>query len=258
MNLGAGPGAVMAMQSGLNPKISGVNPLGTGSAAGGVSALAPGSLASSYGSDLATGNPFTASALPWPTSSPSATTVSIQDSTGASTAAPIYFASQLQVDYLVPASVAIGPATITVTSGDGTVSSGPVTIQAAAPAVFTLNTSNLAAAVAVCGTSTGNVVEQVYQVVSGAIVAAPVNLSGCSETVLEVYATGIDSLTASQVQATIGGLAATVQYAGPQGVDAGLDQINIVIPPSLAGQGNVPIAITAAGQAANGVNITIQ
>jgi uncharacterized protein (TIGR03437 family) len=133
-----------------------------------------------------------------------------------------------------------------------------VTIQAAAPAVFTLNTSNLAAAVAICGSSTGNTIEPVYQVISGAIAAVPVNLSGCLETVLEVYATGIDALTASQVQATIGGLPAVVQYAGPQGVDAGLDQINIVIPPSLTGQGNVPIAIAAAGQTANGVNITVQ
>lgn len=252
------PGSVMAMQSGLNPKISGVNPLGTASAAGGVSALAPGSLAASYGSDLATGNPFTASSLPWPTSSPSGTTVSIQDSTGKTTAAPIYFASQAQVDYLIPSTVATGPATITITSGDGTVSSGQVTIQTVAPAVFTLNASNLAAAVAVCGASTGNIVEQVYQVAAGAITAAPVNLTGCSATVLEVYATGIDSLKASQVQATIGGLPATVQYAGPQGIDAGLDQINLVIPPSLAGKGSVPIAITAGGQAANVVNITIQ
>ena len=251
------PGAVMAMQSGLNPKASGVNPLGSASAAGGVTTLAPGSLASSYGSDLATGQPVTAPPGPWPTSL-NASSVSITDSSGAHVAAPVYFVSQGQVDYLIPDSVAIGPAVITVTSGDGTVSSGQVTLQAAAPALFTLNTSNLAAAVAICATATGNVVEQVYQVVSGAIVAAPVNLSGCSETVLEVFATGIDSLTASQIQATVGGLPAAVQYAGPQGTDPGLDQINVVIPPSLAGKGSVTIVLTASGQSANGVNITIQ
>jgi uncharacterized protein (TIGR03437 family) len=257
-NAGIGlPGAVMAMQSGLNPKISGVNPLGTGSAAGGVTALAPGSLAASYGKDLATGPPISASTNPWPITL-SGTTVTIADSSGASLAAPVYYASQSQVDYVIPAQAAVGPATISVRSGDGTVSSGPVTLQAVAPAVFTLNASSLAAAVMICATANGNVIEQVYQAASGTIFAAPINISGCSEAVLEVFATGIDSVKASEMQATIGGLPAAVQYAGPQGTFTGLDQVNLAIPLSLAGKGSVNVAITTAGQTANVVNVTIQ
>jgi uncharacterized protein (TIGR03437 family) len=38
----------------------------------------------------------------------------------------------------------------------------------------------------------------------------------------------------------------------------GLDQVNVQLPSSLAGKGNVTILLTASGLAANPVNITIQ
>ena len=62
------------------------------------------------------------------------------------------------------------------------------------------------------------------------------------------------------MSATIGGTAAPVLYAGPQGVQPGLDQFNILIPPEL-GTGTarvVEIVLTAGGQQANTVNVTVQ
>jgi uncharacterized protein (TIGR03437 family) len=49
-----------------------------------------------------------------------------------------------------------------------------------------------------------------------------------------------------------------VTYAGPQGVFAGLDQVNVILPHSLAGSGEVTLQLSAMGIPANAVNLTIQ
>jgi uncharacterized protein (TIGR03437 family) len=227
------------------------------SAAAGVAALAPGSLASAYGTDLASGQP-NAPALPWPISY-EGTTVTVMDSTGSPTTAPLIYVSPEQVNFQVPSTAALGSAAVTVTSGDGTQSSGQATLTSLAPALFTLNSSNLAAAYAECISSTGTeTTEDPFQVVNGAIVAQPLNLSACAKTVLELYATGLDKATAANIQATIGNTTATVQSAGPGGMWPGLDQVDVVIPLSLAGAGSVPVVITAGGVSSNTVNVRIQ
>jgi uncharacterized protein (TIGR03437 family) len=230
------------------------------SAAGGVAALAPGSLASVYaasGTILSTGQP-TPSGLPWQTSL-NGTSVAILDATGASTPAPLLYVSAGQVNFLIPDTVALGPATVTVTSGIQTVATGQATVTALAPALFTLNSSNLAAAYAECISSGGaQTVEDPFQVVNGAIQAQPLNLNACAETILQLYATGLDTAIEADVQATIGSLTATVQSAGPAGTFPGLDQVDVVIPLSLAGAGSVPVVITAGGLSSNTVNVTIQ
>ncbi len=226
------------------------------SSAAGVPALAPGSLASAYGSDLATGTQGAPSPS-WPTTL-GGTSVTIVDSTGKTFSALVNYVSPGQVNYFIPDAAALGPATVTITSGDGTQSSGQINLVAAAPAVFTINSANLAAAVAVCVSSTGaQTLENVYQLVNGAVVAAPLNLSNCSQTVLELYTTGMDAASAGSVQVTIGGLPATVNYAGPQNTWPGLDQVNVVIPQSVQ-SGTVPIVLTYGGQTANSVNLAIQ
>jgi uncharacterized protein (TIGR03437 family) len=60
------------------------------------------------------------------------------------------------------------------------------------------------------------------------------------------------------VTVTVGGINAPVLYAGPQGSFAGEDQVDIRLPSSLAGKGNVNIQLTASGIPANSVQITIQ
>jgi uncharacterized protein (TIGR03437 family) len=227
------------------------------SAAGGVPALAPGSLASAYGTDLATLQ-GSAQGLPWPTSL-LATYVTIVDSNGVSVQAPLLYASPGQVNFQIPTSVALGVASATVISSDGTRSVGRTTLTSLAPALFTLNAVNLAAAYAVCvSTGGGETSEEPFHLVNGAIVAQPLNLGACDQTILELLGTGMDKATAAQVQVTIGGATATVQQVGPEGAWPGLDQINVLIPQSLAGRGNVPIILSAGGMIANTVNVTIQ
>src|SRR5204862_5278476 len=87
---------------------------------------------------------------------------------------------------------------------------------------------------------------------------------------LVLYGTGIRRTPAANpndgngvaeaITVTIDGKPANVLYAGAQGSLAGLDQINVELPASLAGQGqrSVEVIVTAGGTAANRVTIQIK
>ena len=59
------------------------------------------------------------------------------------------------------------------------------------------------------------------------------------------------------VSVTVAGLPAEVSYSGPQGAYLGEDQVHIRLPRDIAGQGVVPIVVTAAGYASNTVHIAV-
>jgi uncharacterized protein (TIGR03437 family) len=74
---------------------------------------------------------------------------------------------------------------------------------------------------------------------------------------LVLYGTDIRSRSSlSTVSATVGGSSAVVEYAGPQGEVVGLDRANIIIPRIIVGRGNVDVAVTVDGVAANTVKVT--
>jgi uncharacterized protein (TIGR03437 family) len=221
-------------------------------------AVAPGSLATAYGSDLAKGTPG-ATSLPLPTSF-GGTSITIVDSAGTTWHAPLIYVSKGQVNFYVPAGVAPGRTQITVTSGDGTQSFGSVQVVSVAPGIFTLNSANLAAAIGILVSSSGKQTPfQIYNVNSaGAVVANSISLGSASDqVVLELYGTGIQAAGTSNVQVTVGGTKVPVEYAGKSSFE-GEDQVNILLPHSLAGAGNVTVQVTASGIAANPVQITIQ
>jgi len=221
-------------------------------------AIAPGSLASAYGADLATSTPGSTS-VPLPVTD-AGTSVSILDASGKTTAAPLVYVSPSQVNFYVPPGVATGSATVTITSGDGTQSAATVQIAPVAPGVFELNGAGLAAADVFLYLGTNVTLENVYSVNSaGLVVANPVSLgSGTTQAYLALYGTGFQAAGTAGVKVTVDGVAATVAYAGPQGTFTGLDQANALLPASLAGKGSVTVQLTANGMAANPVNITIQ
>ena len=64
-----------------------------------------------------------------------------------------------------------------------------------------------------------------------------------------LYGTGFD--TAKTVTVTINGKTFTPAYFGPQGGFAGLDQVNVLLPVSLAASGQVNVSITVDGQTSN-------
>jgi len=149
-------------------------------------------------------------ALPWPTTL-GGTSVAIVDVTGATTHAPLLYVSSTEVNYQIPDTVALGPAIVTLTAGDGTTAWGPINLVPYAPGLFAVNSAGLSAAYADCVSANGQQSnEQAWQVVNRAVVAVPLNLAACQETVLVFWATGIDGPIASGVQATIGGENATV------------------------------------------------
>ncbi len=91
----------------------------------------------------------------------------------------------------------------------------------------------------------------------------PIDLGPPGEVVvLRLYGTGIRNRSSlSAVTMTIGGMSAEVQYAGAQtdfvGFD-GLDQINVRVPRSLIGRGEVDLVLRVDGKTANTVRVNIK
>jgi uncharacterized protein (TIGR03437 family) len=218
--------------------------------------FAPDSIVSAYGSGLATSTAAASGSL---TTSLGGTTVTITDSAGASAPAQLFYVSPAQVNWAVPASLALGAATVTVKSGDGTSHTGSVTIVDVQPALITLNSAGLIAAgvlrVKPDGTQTN---ENVYSVdASGAVVAAPIDVT-TGQVYLILYGTGFRRASTGQVTATVGSTTLPVAYSGAQGSFVGLDQVNVQLPASLAGAGDVPLILTVSGKQSNPARIAFK
>ncbi len=217
--------------------------------------IAPGSLVTAtplFFTTLATSTETAATAA-WPITLGGAT-VSVTDSAGTTAQAQISYASASQINFRMPAGLASGAATVAI-SADGTTVPSKINIQPIYPNLFMINANALAAAGVVRAHDGQATNEQVYQVSNGAVTARPIALDGDS-VYLVLYGSGLGSGTSAT--ASVGGVNATVAYAGPQGTYAGLDQYNVLIPASLAGKGSVDVIVTAGGKPSNPVNVTIQ
>jgi uncharacterized protein (TIGR03437 family) len=188
------------------------------------------------------------------------TSVAITDSKGVVSNAPLFYVAPNEPGFEVPSGVASGAATVTVTGNGSTQTASNIQVAAVAPGLFTLNSAGLATAYAIRVSGGSQIAESVYTTSSaGAIVANPISMGGATDQVyLILYGTGIQAAGTAGVQVTVGGVAAPVLYAGPQGLSPGLDQVNVQLPASLAGKGNVNVQLTAGGVAANPVQVTIQ
>jgi uncharacterized protein (TIGR03437 family) len=218
--------------------------------------LAPESIAVAYGTNLASATAqATGSTLP---TTLGGVTVTVKDSAGVSRPASLFYVSPTQIDYLVPQGTSPGAATVTV----GKTSSGAF-ISSVGPGLFSANGTGkgVAAAFAVRALADGTQVPvPVFQCGSNGCVAVPMDLGAPTDIlVVELYGSGIrgrSSLT--NVAAQIGGVPATVAYAGPQPQFNGLDQVNVNVPRSLAGAGEVPVILTVDGVTANVVIVNVK
>jgi uncharacterized protein (TIGR03437 family) len=218
--------------------------------------VAPNSIAAAFGKDLANATQAATGAL---ATTLAGTTVSVTDSAGTTEPAPLFFASPGQVNFAVPGGLAAGSGQIQITSGDGTVSQGLVQIAPVEPGLFAL-TGNLAAALSLTVSAQGRqTYADTFQInSSGALVAAPIQIASApASTYLILYGTGIRGAALSQVSVQVGTTALPPAYAGPASF-TGEDQVNVQLPPSLAGAGNVTVTLTANGIASNPFSITIQ
>ena len=91
-------------------------------------------------------------------------------------------------------------------------------------------------------------------------VPRPIDLGPANDTVfLILFGTGIRYLSSfSALTVTIGGTNAEVQYAGPQGFYVGEDQVNLILPRSLAGRGEMDLVMNIGGKPANIVRINVR
>jgi uncharacterized protein (TIGR03437 family) len=236
----------------------------TSSAGLGLGPLAAGSIATAFGSGLATQTaPATGALQP----SLGGATVSVTDSAGTARAALLFYVSPGQVNYLIPAGTAAGLATVTIAAGGSVTATGQIDIVPVSPSLFTLNASNLAAAyVLLVDQNGGQTFQPIYQVDKGGNVSAlPIDLGSATDTAyLILFGTGIRNRSGpGSITATIGGLLdAPVIYAGPQGLNnsEGLDQVNLQLPAGLAGATPLPttLQIMVDGQPSNSVTLLIQ
>ena len=226
-------------------------------------ALATESIVAAFGQNLAT-SVQAATTLPLPTSLVG-TTVRVRDASGVERLAPLFFVAPTQVNFEVPPSTANGAATITITSGDGSISTGIVNIASVAPGLFSANSDGrgVAAAVALRVKANG---EQTFEPVArldqatNKFVTAPIDLGPETDQVfLVLFGTGMrfrSSLAASS--ATIGGANAEVLFVGPAGGFVGLDQSNIRLSRALIGRGEIAVRLILDGNMSNEVMINVR
>ncbi len=223
---------------------------------------APESIVSGFGTGLATAT-MAAPSAPLPLQL-AGTSITIRDSNNVEHRAPLFYVSPTQVNYLIPREVANGAATVMLTSGDGALASGTLTIANVAPGLFsaTADGRGYAAAYAVRvrnGVQTEEPIAR-WDATLNRFVAVPLDVSNANEQVyLVLFGTGWRNRSSrAAVAVRIGAVAYPVDFAGAQPEYVGLDQINVLLSPSLAGRGEVDLVVTADGRETNAVRVAFR
>ncbi|MGH9837638.1 MAG: ThuA domain-containing protein [Blastocatellia bacterium] len=221
--------------------------------------LAAESIASIFGTALAA-TTQTATATPLPTTLAN-TSVRIKDGAGLERQAPLFFVSPAQINLLVPAGTAAGTATFTVVKSDSTAPSGITPIAPVAPSLFAANADGQGVATGVALRVRDNVraflpIAQ-FDAAQSLFVPVPIDLSvQTDEVYLVLFGTGIRFQGTAKIR--IGDADLPALYAGAQGTLAGLDQVNVLLPRSLAGRGDVDVVLIVDGKTANLVRVNIK
>jgi len=220
------------------------------------------SIVAGFGGNLAAGTQAPTS-NPLPTSL-GGVSVRIRDGAGIERLAPLFFVSPGQINYQLPDRLSPGAATVTVMNGGNTAAIGAVRVVATWPGLFTANGDGKGVAAAVAlriGQNGSQSYEPVarYDQAQQRFVPIPIDPGPASDQVyLIFFGTGIrHRLSPGAVGLTIGGVSSPVLFAGAQGELSGLDQVNVLLPRSLSGRGEVDVALTVDGYAANVARVSI-
>jgi uncharacterized protein (TIGR03437 family) len=191
------------------------------------------------------------------------TYINVKDSQGIDRLAPLFYVSPLQVNYQIPQGTANGMAIFTVHSGSGSISEGPLNIQQVGPGLFSATADGRGVAAAYItrvhnGIQSNEPIAQ-YNTATGNYDYVPINLAPSTDQVyLVLFATGVRQRSSlGAVTTSFNTLNSGVVYAGAQGYFIGLDQINVLIPPTVD-TGVVNVKVIVDGQASNIVKINIQ
>jgi hypothetical protein len=224
--------------------------------------VAPEGIVAAFGNELATG---TQVADVWPLPhNLLGTSVRLRDASGWEQSAPLFFVAPGQVNFLLPANVALGEAVVSIFAGNGTLSQGTLKIMDVAPGLFTLNANGAGVPAAnllrVRGSARYYELLARYDLESSRWVPLPIDFSHAVDRLfLVAFGTGVRGRASlSDVTMTIGGVNVPVSYAGPQGNMVGVDQINAEIPRELEGRGDLNVVLTVKGKASNVVKINLK
>ncbi len=228
--------------------------------------LAPAEIVAAFGFSLASGVEV-AQSTPLPTSL-LGTSVKVKDKNNNELLAPLFFVSPAQVNFQIPPGIVPGKATITITNSMNNSISATVLIEKTAPGLFTANANGLGVPAAVLLRVKSNgmqIFEPVAQLDSGNIfIPLPIDFgpdsgNASDQLFLILFGTGWRGRSAeANVQAQIGGVNTPVLYAGEQGTFVGEDQINLQLPRSLAGRGEMNLSVVVDGQMANLVRVAFR
>jgi uncharacterized protein (TIGR03437 family) len=225
------------------------------SSASGQPFVAPDSFVSLYGANL-TAATQPAEVEPLQVSL-SGVSLEITDPAGNQLAGLLSYVSPSLINFVMPSNTAPGQAAISVNNGSGSTLLGTSIVQNVAPSLFSADASGTGVAAAVALGVSGNqqTVIPAFQCSGPTCSALPIDLSAADSVYLILYGTGVRH-HANPVVCSINGTSVPVQYAGAQTTYQGLDQINVgPLPASLAGSGNVTVALTVDGIAANAVTV---
>ncbi|MEO5925823.1 MAG: FG-GAP-like repeat-containing protein [Bryobacteraceae bacterium] len=187
------------------------------------------------------------------------TKVTVKDANGTSRDSTLFYVSKGQINFAVPAGTTVGTSQVKVTAPNGTTTFTNVVTAPVVPALFALNAGALVAANLVRVSNGVTTYEPVYQVSAGAVIAKPIDFGPAGDQLyLVLYGTGLRAAGTAGVTVSIAGATVPVLYAGPQGEVEGFDQVNIQLPRTLIGKGNVSIDLTAKGVSGNTTQLTIK
>jgi uncharacterized protein (TIGR03437 family) len=225
--------------------------------------LAPESIATLFGLAVADSTRI-ADTLPLPTRL-DGVEIKVRGANAVERTAPLFFISPGQIGFQVPAGTVLGNATVFAYFNDAAATSSAVRIAPVAPGLFAANANGQGVAAALVlrlradGTQSYEPVAQFDQALNK-FVPVPIDLGAeTDQLVLVLFGTGVRNRSAlGAVSAKLGDVDAAVTFAGAQGSFAGLDQINVVLPRSLKGRGEVTLNLTVDAQAANAVTVAIK
>ena len=199
-------------------------------AAGVVNSIAPDSLASIYGSRLAT-QTAAASGM-WPTEL-GGIRLHVRDSSLTDRLAQLVYVSPSQINFLVPAGTAIGWATLTIDNGTAFQHGTRATmVTSLSPGFFTVDgkPAGVAAATAIRVMPDGTREDvPVFTCIGAAsCTAMPIDLS-TGDVYLTLYGTGLRNASRTDCYQDVWPGPSVVTYSGPQSTLPGLDQVNILL-----------------------------
>jgi len=210
--------------------------------------VAPGSLATIYGKNLASVT-ARATGAPYP-SNLGGVTVLVSG-----IACPLLYVSPTQINFLVPGELPAGRHLLAVASA-----TSDLIVASVSPGIFTLTANGtgvpLASLVAVTREGSSTTLSP-YRCDANGCAAAPMTLpNGTTELYVVLYGTGIRN--ARGITASIGPAAAEIPYFGAQPQYPGLDQVNLLVRNPAGFVGRQPLTLSVDGVLANSVDLFFQ